>query len=287
MSKLNTLKGRHFPPVEHHFTWKDAALYALGVGLGQDISDPRQLRFVYENGMLALPTMPVILASPGFWIQDPELGIDWKQILHGEQGIELLGALPAEGTIIGQAAVLDVVDKGPDKGAFIFMENRLTDKATGRPIATLTSTVVCRGDGGFGGKAGPVPQPHALPARPADLTWDFQAQKQAALIYRLSGDDNPLHVDPEIARSAGFSEPILHGLCTLGIAGHGLLRNVCDYDPARLRKMNLRFSSPVFPGETIRTEIWHEGAGVCGFRCVVVERGVVAISNGYAEISQV
>lgn len=286
MSSLETLVDRPLPQVEHRFTWKDTALYALGVGVAQDVSDPRQLRFVYEKGMRAMPTMPVVLASPGFWLQDPGLGIDWKKILHGEQGIELHDEVPVEGTIIGQASVVDVVDKGPEKGAFIFMQNRLTDKASGKLIATLTSTIVCRGDGGYGGKSGPVPAPHVLPTCPADLIWDFQTQKQAALLYRLNGDDNPLHIDPEVAHTAGFPEPILHGLCTLGIAGHALLRNVCDYEPSRMRKMSLRFSSPVFPGETIRTEIWNGEAGTVGFRCTVVERGMIAINNGFAEIDR-
>jgi acyl dehydratase len=159
----------------------------------------------------------------------------------------------------------------------------VTDKDSGVLIATLTQTTFCRGDGGFGGPARETPAPHALPERAPDLVCDLPTRPEMALIYRLSADPNPLHVDPDVAKAAGFPRPILHGLATFGVAGHALLKSVCGYDPARLRAMAGRFSAPVFPGETIRTEMWRDG-GVVSYRSRVVERDAVVINNGSAEV---
>ncbi|MES0003331.1 3-alpha,7-alpha,12-alpha-trihydroxy-5-beta-cholest-24-enoyl-CoA hydratase [Mesorhizobium sp. M0051] len=240
------------------------------------------MRFVYEQRMLALPTMATVLATPGFWHQDESLGITWENVLHGEQGFELHEVLPVEGAVIGTTKVLDILDRG-DKGAFIYSSNELREPSTGRKIATLTSTEVCRSNGGFGGRADGAPSPHPIPDRAPDAVWDYKTDKRAALIYRLSGDDNSLHVDPEVASVAGFEFPILHGLCTFGVAGHALLRETCEYDPSRLTAMKVRFSAPVYPGDTIRTEMWRDGSTV-SFRSSVPERGVVVLNNGRATV---
>jgi len=189
-----------------------------------------------------------------------------------------------EGTVIGRSCILDVIDKGEGLGALIYSERRIIDKPTGDLLATINQTTFCRADGGFGGPKRETPPPHALPARAPDAVVDLATRSEMALVYRLSGDVNPLHADPEFARSAGFPRPILHGLATFGVAGHALLRAVCGYDPARLTGMAGRFSAPVYPGETIRTEIWRDG-GVVSFRARVVERDVVAINNGRAEVN--
>jgi acyl dehydratase len=271
------------PTVEQTYTQKDAMLYALGVGLGFDPTDRDQLDFVYEKNLKVLPTFAVVLAYPGLWVRDLDTGIDAVKVVHGEQGLTLHRPLPPAGAVVGKSRVTGVVDKGEGRGALVMAERKIFAKGSGELIATVTQTAFCRGDGGFGGPSGPTPKPHELPARAPDLVCDLPTSPQAALIYRLSADINPLHADPEVAKAAGFPRPILHGLATYGVAGHALLRTVCGYDPARLKSLNARFTAPVYPGETFRTEIWLDGA-VASFRTTAIERNVVAISNGRAEL---
>jgi acyl dehydratase len=278
-----TLKSWPFGDVEHRYTARDSMLYALGLGCGSDPIDADELRFVFEEDLLALPTMAVVLGGPGFWMRNEKTGVDWRKILHGEQGLTLHRPLPAAGTVIGRTRVKDIIDKGAGKGALMFTERSILDQQSGEPIATLTSTTVMRGDGGFGGPAGSPPAPHPLPKRPADAALDIATLPQAALIYRLSGDMNPLHADPKVAAAAGFARPILHGLCSFGIAGRAVLKLACGNDPARLTHIQVRFTAPAFPGETIRTEIWRDGAEV-SFRARVVERDATILSNGLAKI---
>jgi acyl dehydratase len=274
-----------FPELEHSYTERDTMLYALGLGCGADPLDQGQLQFVYEDGLRALPSMAVVLGYPGFWISDPGTGVDWKKVLHGEQDITIFKPLPAAGTVIGRTRVTGVFDKGRDKGAVLVSERDVIDKASGDLLCRLTSTTMMRGDGGFGGPSGPLPAPHPLPDRAPDQTASIATLPQAALIYRLSGDYNPLHADPAVARSGGFDRPILHGLCTFGVVCRALLEIVCGNDPVKLRKMQVRFSAPVYPGETIVTELWKESGGVVSFRARVAQRNLVVINNGRAEIA--
>lgn len=274
-----------FDEVEQSYSIRDSIIYALGVGFGQDPMDRRQLPFVFEESSFAtVPTMAAVLATPGFWARNPDTGIDWKKILHGEQGIEIHHPLPPAATLKARTRVTQVLDKGAGKGALIFTERDLIDTVTGIKHATLSGTSFARGNGGFDGPAGPQPQPHALPDRDPDQHWNFKTIPQAALLYRLSGDYNPLHADPDVAEVAGFKAPILHGLCSLGIAGHAILRCYCDYDASRFKSLRLRFSAPVYPGETLRTEMWQDG-GRISFRTRVLERDVVVLNNGVAEVS--
>jgi len=279
------LKHWPFPDVEHSYRARDTMLYALGLGVGADPMDAQQLRFVYEEGLTALPTMAVVLAHAGQWSKNPETGINWKLLLHGEQELVVHRPLPAATTVVGRTVIEEIIDKGKGKGALIYSRREISDKETGVLLASSSSTSFLRGDGGFGGPSGPTKPVHPLPERAPDMVCDLPTLPQAALIYRLSGDYNPLHADPEVAKAAGFPRPIMHGLCTFGVAGHALLRTLCAYDPARLKRMQVRFSSPVFPGETVRTEIWREGGSSFGFRCRIVERDVVAINNGFAEVA--
>jgi len=282
------LKSWPFDDVVQSYTARDSILYALGVGLGEDPTDANELTFLYEEGLKALPTLAVVLSRPGFWLRDPRSGVDWKQVLHGEQGFVVHRPLPPEGEVSARTRIDEIVDKGAGKGALIYSSRTLIDRRDGEPLCTLTSTTFCRGDGGFGGpgswsqSSALRPIPHSAP----DLTCDLPTSRRAALIYRLSGDLNPLHIDPEVARAAGFPRPILHGLASFGVAGHALLQRLCDYDPSRLTRMDVRFSSPVFPGETIRTEIWRIGPGQAAFRSRVIGRDVVVLNNGYAEYKQ-
>jgi acyl dehydratase len=278
--KLLALK---IPTVEHSYGPKDCMLYALGLGLGQDPLDADELAFVYEKNLKVLPTYALVQSYAAYWLRQPDLGITWTHVVHGEQGLVLHEPVAPQGTVIGRTRILDVVDKGEGKGALVFSERAISDKASGRPLATLTQTTFCRADGGFGGPKRETPRPHALPARAPDGVCDLPTRPEMALIYRLSGDVNALHADPEFAKAAGFPRPILHGLATFGVAGHALLKAVCGYDPVRLTAISGRFSAPVFPGETIRTEFWRD-AGVVSFRARVVERDAVVIDNGRAEI---
>lgn len=281
-----TLKNRPFPEIEHSYTSRDTILYALGIGIGADPLDDDQVRFTFEEhqGFAPLPTMPVVMAGPGFWMRDPDSGVTWDKVLHGEQRLTIHNPMPAEGTVVGKTYIKDVIDKGEGKGALIYVAREVYDKASGAHISTSISTTFARADGGFGGPSGPTLPVHALPERSPDLVDEMHTLPQAALIYRLSGDFNPLHASPQIAMGAGFPAPILHGLCSYGIAGWSVLRTICGGDPAKLKQFDLRFSSPVFPGETLRTEMWKEGDTV-SFRTTAVERDKVVLNNGYAKIA--
>jgi len=276
------------PPVTQAYTERDTLLYALGLGLGQQQPlDPAQLSFVYEGapgGLRVLPSMAVVLATGPFWMQDPATGIDWQRILHGEQTLRLHKPLPAAGTVVGEHRIEALYDKGAGKGALMLLERKLFDAASGDLLARVGSTVFLRGDGGFGGRSDGAPQPHPLPTdRAPDQVFDLPTRPEQALLYRLSGDLNPLHIDPAVARAAGFERPILHGLCSYGIAARALLALLCGNDPARLRRLDLRFASPVYPGETLRFEVWLEAPGRAAFRAQVVERGPLILNNGLAE----
>lgn len=277
------LLNRDIPPVGQQLTTRDTILYALGVGLGADPMDTKQLQFVYEEGLKALPTMAIILGYPGPWHAAPDTGVTRSHVVHGEQGFVIHKTLPVAGAIIGKTRVTAVLDKGKDKGALLVTACEVRERASGDLICTLSSTTFCRADGGFGGPSGPVAPPHPIPDTAPQQVCDLATLPQAALIYRLSGDTNPLHVDPAYAQKAGFKMPILHGRATFSVIGHALLKTLCDYDPSRLKSMAGRFSSPVYPGETIRTEMWTDGS-VVSFRATVPARGVTVLNNGRAEI---
>jgi acyl dehydratase len=272
-----------FPEVEHTYSERDTMLYALGLGCGSDPADAGDLKYVYERGLVALPTMAVVLAYPGNWLESKESTADYSKVLHGEQYLTIHRPIPAAGSVVGRGRVKELLDKGSEKGAVLYVERQILNKADGEPIATMTSAAMLRGDGGFGGKPGPQPAPHALPDHPAGLSLDLKVAPNAALIYRLSGDRNPLHADPAAAAKGGFKMPILHGLCTYGVAGRAIIKSCCGNDPSRLKGLQVRFSSPVFPGETIRTEMWPEGSRV-SFRARVVERDVTVLNNGLATL---
>jgi len=278
------LLALNIPEVEHTYGPKDCMLYALGLGLGQNPTNADELPFVYEKNLKVLPTFALVQGYSPYWLRNPESGVTWTKVVHGEQGLTLHKPVASQGTVIGKTRIVEVIDKGEGKGALVFSERRVTDKASGELLATLTQTTFCRADGGFGGPRREAPAPHPIPERAPDLTCDLPTRPEMALIYRLSGDINPLHADPDFAKAAGFPKPILHGLASFGVAGHALLKTACGYDPARLTAIAGRFSAPVFPGETIRTEIWRDGA-VLSFRSRIVERDVIAINNGRALIA--
>jgi acyl dehydratase len=279
------LMALEIAPAEQVYEPKDCMLYALGVGLGHDPMNEDELGFVYEKNLKVLPTMATVLAHSGSLVRNPNSGINWVMVVNGEQGFTLHRPLAAHGTLVGRTRIVEVIDKGAGKGALLLTERKITDKATGALVGTVTQTIFCRGDGGFGGPARQTPPPHPIPSRAPDTVCDLGTRPEMALIYRLSGDYNPLHAEPAAAKAAGFDRPILHGLGTFGVSGHALLKTMCGYDPARLTSFSGRFSAPVFPGETIRTEMWCDGP-VVSFRARVIERDVIAINNGRAELTQ-
>jgi len=284
---VNKLKAWPFQPIEHRYTARDTILYALGLGLGQDPLDREQLRFVYEDGLQALPTLAVVLGYPGFWAKDPATGIDWVKLLHGEQSLQLHAPLPAAGAVVGTTRVTAIVDKGAGKGALMVSERDIRDAASGQLLAVSRSVSFMRGDGGFaagGQRSDDAPPPRAAtPDAPPDHVCELTTRPEAALIYRLSGDYNPVHVDPAVAQAAGFQRPILHGLCSFGVSGVALLKTLCGWNPARLKEIGCRFSAPVYPGETLRVEMWQRGEAV-QFRTRVVERDLVVLSHGSARV---
>jgi acyl dehydratase len=276
------LHGRPPDRTTQRYGAKDTILYALGVGAGQaDPCDPRELQFVYEPRLRALPTMAVVLASEPFWMAEPEWGLDWRRIVHGEQTLLLHRELPTEGCVSGETRIAGIYDKGA-AGALIHLERTLRDEH-GELLAQIGKTALLRGAGGFGGDPDLRPREPGPPApeRGPDAGITLGTRPEQALIYRLPGDLNPLHVDPAVAGGAGFPRPILHGLCTYGVACRGLMRLFCDGDPGRVRRLDVRFSSPIYPGEALRIEAWVSTPGQAAFRGVAVERGVVVLANGH------
>jgi acyl dehydratase len=265
----------------HTYTERDTILYALGIGLGADPMDEAQLHFVYEKELRALPTFPVVLGATR--IRDIGLPLDYVKLVHGEQAVRMHKLPPVAGTVITRSSLAGVLDKGPDKGSVIVLRREVADAATGERYATIDMTIFARGDGGMGSSMAEPPPPRAMPDRPSDFVVDLPTLPQAALIYRLSGDLNPLHAEPSIARRVGFERPILHGLATFGVVGHAVLKTMCDYNPTRLRGLKGRFSAPVLPGDRIQVSLWREANDVC-VRAAVPERNVVVFNNGVAEI---
>lgn len=262
------------------WTWteSDTILYGLCLGFGSDPLDTNNLRYVLEPGLKAMPTLPTVIA----WTAEPtftRLGIDPALALHGEQKIELHRPVPAAWTARFSGRVLSVVDKGRDKGAIVVTQHTLADNATGELVATLTTTCFARGEGGGGGTT-PSNPPHPIPARAPDASVRYPTRPDLALLYRLTGDRNPLHADPAAAREGGFDRPILHGLCSFGMTCRAVLQTFGNDDPARIASHQARFVSPVFPGDILTVTMWRDDPGIVSFEARVEERGVKVIGNG-------
>jgi acyl dehydratase len=259
---------------------RETMLYALAIGMGRDPLDENELAYVFErpeSTLKTVPSMATVLARVPLL---KDCGFDYTKVVHGEQRLVLHRPLPPEGELIADARVTEAYDKGAGKGAVIYTETAVRSAADGAPMFTLNSVTFARGDGGFGGPAGSGPAPHALPERAPDRTVTLETRKDQALLYRLCGDRNPLHADPSLARRVGFRAPILHGLCTYGTACRAILQSVAGYDHKRITGFDVRFSAPVYPGESIATDLWLDGRFV-SFRCRVPEReNAVVINNG-------
>lgn len=258
---------------------RDVMLYALGVNLARDPCDAADLKYVYEDGLVALPGFAMVLGYPGPWLQDPAMKVDWVRMLHAEQSLVLHRPIPTSGTVNVAFRVLGIADKGADKGCLLYYEKSLTDAHDGPPLAQIVTGIFCRGDGGTGDH-GAVPSPlQQVPAGKPDAVITTQIDPRAALIYRLTGDRNPIHADPAVAKKVGYPRPILHGLSTMGIASYQLLEHLADGDPARFSGVSCRFNRPVFPGDAVRTEIWKTAEGA-QFRMVAETREDVILDRG-------
>jgi acyl dehydratase len=209
----------------------------------------------------------------------PDLGWNFTQVLHAEQRLQLHRPLPVAADLLVSKRIIDVFDRGPRCGAMILFEAEGRLKQNDTAVFTLGMTVIARGDGGFGGVSGSAPPPHRAPRRDPDLKCESSTRVDQALLFRLNGDRNPLHADPTTATKAGFDVPILHGLCTYGIACRAILQTICDYDHTLIEGFDARFSAPVMPGDTIRTDMWQDG-NIVSFRCTAVERNIIVMRNG-------
>jgi acyl dehydratase len=270
---------RH-PDIAVEYGARECILYALGIGLGMHPLEPGELKFVYERvGLEAFPTMAVVLGWPGR-ITDPAFGVDERMVVAGDLKVTLHQPLAPQARLVSRPRVKEVVDKG---NAAIILNTRDLVGADGAPVATVDSSTFARKHGGFGGKVTETPAPPVVPQTAPQMTCDLPTPPNLALLYRLNGDENPLHADPERAKVAGFDRPILHGAASFGVAAHAILRTVADYQPQRLASIEARFSKPVFPGDTIRTEIWPQG-GKVSFQCRALGRNDVVLSNGLATL---
>jgi acyl dehydratase len=261
---------------------RDMMLYALAVGMGRDPLNQAELAYVFEKQPLkTVPTAATVLCWNSLL---KDCGWDYSKVLHGEQRLTLHRPLPPQDDLIADVSVVEAYDKGPDKGAIILTETVVRSQSDDAPLYTLGSTVFARGDGGFGGPQGSGPAPHPLPQRTPDVSCELQTRPDQALLYRLCGDRNPLHADPELAQRVGFPVPILHGLCTYGHACYAVLKTICDYDHRLIRRFDVRFSAPVYPGETIVTDMWRDDH-IVSFQCRLKERDVTVIRNGKCELA--
>ena len=268
--------GKTLDAVTHTYTERDVMLYALGVGCGTG-----DLQFTYESDLKVLPTFAVIPAFPAMLNLGGAMQVNPAMVLHGEQRIELAGPIPTAGTVTTTPTIKAVYDKV--KGAVVVVGTESVD-ARGKLLFRNTSSIFVRGEGGFGGERGPSGARNVPPDRKPDQSISMKTLPQQALLYRLSGDMNPLHADPNFAAMGGFDRPILHGLCTFGHAGRAVLAAYCGNDPARMKSFEVRFSGVVFPGETITTDMWQVAPGTIVFTART-ERGEAVLTSAGAEVA--
>jgi len=275
----NAVTGEWSEWTERSWTSKDAILYALGVGAGSLDPTGRELEFTTENSkgvtQKVLPTFAVIIGGAGRGLAN--IGtFNPGMVVDAGRTVELRREIPPEGRLRARGRLVGVYDKG--SGALVASESEAADASTGEALFNLKSNLFIRGEGGFGGDRGPSGPRNVPPDRPPDFAVTYQTRADQALLYRLSGDRNPLHSDPEFAKAAGFPKPILHGMCTYGLTGRALLHTLCGSDPARFRSMEGRFSKPVFPGDALTVKMWVDG-GQAVFR-TETEGGDVVIDQG-------
>jgi acyl dehydratase len=279
---LEKAVGAELPPITYELTRDKVILYALGVGA---VPEGDERVFVYENGLKTLPTFGVVVPFPALMdvMSVPGVDINPIMILHREQYLEIRKhPIPVEGTLISRPRISNIYDKG--KGALIELDVETEDQ-DGNVIFFNRFATFVRGEGGFGGKKGPPPG-NSPPNRPPDEIVEEQTLPLQAAIYRLLGDYNPLHIDPEFAAMAGYDRPIIHGLCTFGFVGRAVLRTYCENDPAKCKSIKVRFSRPAWPGDTIVTQMWKEADDKIIIRAHTKERpGEYILTKGAVELN--
>lgn len=285
---VSRIVGHEFEPFTFNYTERDVSLYALAVGAPGDALNQDELQFVYELsslGFKALPTFAVLY--PTRMIDNiltgrlGEIEFNPMMLVHGEQYLEIRREVPAAGSITCRPSISGVYDKG--SGMLVVTDTHCYDEA-GVEVAFNQSSMFIRGLGGFGGERGPSSAAEAIPDRAPDAVQHENTLEKQALLYRLCGDRNPLHADPQMAAVGSFDRPILHGLCTFGFAGRAVLKHFCHNDPSRFKSIKVRFAKHVFPGETLVTEMWQDGSRVL-FRTTTAERGEVVLSNASVELN--
>lgn len=292
---LQSVLAHTFAPRVQTYTWRDAALYALALGMGSDPLDADELPYVYEvyqrhaadPQLRAVPSYAMTLGWLPFWYDDPAHAIAWERIVHGEMRFTLHRPLAASGSVRATHSIVGVQDKGADRGALMQVDGELHDAPSGAHIASVQSVVFLRGDGGCGSSGGALSE--ALPALPvdfrADAQQDYATPRNAALLYRLASNDlMPIHADPAVARRAGFDQPISHGLNNMGRACRAILKSFAPGQPERVREMGVRFVQPGLPGDTVRVEMQRRG-DIVHFRARALERDVLVLDRGVCRLS--
>ena len=269
------------PEVRQTYGPRDAVLYALSVCGGFWAQSDQGLDTLIDvRGPVVLPSFVVDLGQPGFWLGNPVTTVDATRILHAEESFQLLAPLSPAGLVVGKTRIVDVVDKGSEKGALLYLRKDVVDLNSGQLLAHINRTLMLRGDGGYDGPSGQSRTTPGFPETSPDYVITVPTTADQAFLYRLNGDPNPLHVELAKARAAGFARPILHGLCTFGIASTAAFHVLAAGDATRFRGFRARFSAPVYPGENLRIELWKTGA----VRVLAVERSIVVLSHGHADI---
>jgi acyl dehydratase len=274
-----SLVGTRIATGEIAYSSVDAILYALTLGFGDEPLDARQLRYVYEDRLETLPTLPLVLGWQGIWMPVAGRELDYPRMLHAEERLELHRPLPPAGIVRDEVFLDALVDRGAGKGVFIHTRKELFSESDGLHLATVRSCVLARGDGGCGSAGRPPATLPATPDRAPDHVGTRATLPRQALFYRLSGDSNPVHASPVVARAAGFERPLLHGRCTLGLALREVLAQCFDYVADDVVSVQARFCAPFFPGETLRVHIWRDAHEI-SFAADAVERAVTVLSHG-------
>lgn len=273
------LVGLELADIEYRYSPRDVSIYALGVGLGMDRVNSRELEFVLEEDIKVLPTFLYAAGYPGSWFKKQELGITWTHALNWAQNF-VVDTLPGpDGHVRGVTKIVGAYNRDKGKGAVIVTRREIFDVPTGARLGAIENLVIARANV-IDGAPIYTSEHSKMPEREPDLVCDLQTSAQIGLLYRLSGDRNVIHSHPDMAKRAGFDTPILHGAATWGVVGHALLRTLCDYQPKRLRDIRVHFSAPVYPGDTLRTRIWHGAPGEACFQCFAVERDVLVLDRG-------
>lgn len=289
LEQVNAVIGREMPVMTYRYSTRDVSLYALGIGAPADWLDPKELQFVYElsaDGFKVLPSFGVIYTSQ--MIDDIVAGdiagikFNPMMLVHGEQYLEIKKPLPTAGTITSTPQITNIYDKG---SGMVIVTTVTSRDETGAVVCVGEASMFIRGLGGYGGDRGPSGNINLPPERQPDKVHEEKTLEKQALIYRLSGDINPLHADPAMAAIGNFEKPILHGLCTFGFAVRAVLKHFADNDPAKFKSVRVRFSKHVFPGDTLITEMWRESPTEIIFQTKVKERDVVALSNAKIELN--